>query len=137
MPEGWKHIENESSNSYFEQPEGAKGLYVKAIELPQPKTAAKALAEYVQDAQLRSYEQSSGHNWEVMDSGYKEQDDLVRSILDLYDAKANYRVLSFVVCDCREAIQITVHDYWCEDYAATRNTFVDLAASISKVQVSV
>ena len=56
--------------------------------------------------------------------------DLHRSALDLLDRTASYRVLSFVVCDTRDAIQVTIHDYMCEDYAATQDRFADVEKSI-------
>jgi len=132
MPEGWKHKENESSESYFEEPGGEKGLYVKSILLAQPKASAQAVAEYIQGVQLRSYADTKDSQWKVLSDSSEEQEDLARSSLDLCDHTANYRVLSIVVCDRREAIQITVHDYWCTEYAAARNAFSALAASITK-----
>ena len=43
MPEGLFRKENESSNSYFENEEGTLGLYVKSIELSEPKPSARHL----------------------------------------------------------------------------------------------
>jgi hypothetical protein len=131
MPQGWLNKANEDSD-YFEEPGGAKGLYVKWIALPVPKASPQAVADYVQDVQFRSFSELSGSHWEVMERGAQEQHGLTRSVLDLYDPQASYRVVSFVACDSQQAIQISVHDYQCTDYSSTRNEFASLAASIRK-----
>lgn len=134
MPKGWLQKDNESCASYFEAPGGEKGLYVKCIEVLHPMASPHAVAEYVQDVHFKGFTESSGSNWAVMGCTAKEHEDLVRSILDLYDARASYRVLSLVACGRQQAIQITVHDYWCTDYATTRNAFWPLVASVYNTQ---
>jgi|SRR6185437_10859121 len=129
MPEAWANAGDEQAD-YFVAPGGVKGLYVKWVALPQPKASAQALAEYLQDVHFRSFKDIRGSNWEVMERQVQEQHGLVRSVLDMYDARASYRVLSFVVCGNRQAIQISVHDYQCTDYFSTRNEFAPLAVSI-------
>ncbi|HEX5352649.1 MAG TPA: hypothetical protein VFW60_01065 [Rhodanobacteraceae bacterium] len=133
MPEGWLRKDSESVD-YFEEPGGTKGLYVKSIVLPQPKGSPSALAEYIQSVHLKGFNEASGANWSVMERAIKEQHGLVRSVLDIYDAQASYRVLSFVVCGTQQAIQVSVHDYACTDYSATRNAFTPLASSIHNTQ---
>ena len=134
MPEGWLPKDNESSESYFEAPDGEKGLYVKCIELPYPKSSPRAVAEYVQGVHFKNFTELSGAKWVVVGRTAEEHEGLVRSVLDLYDIQASYRVLSLVVCGKQQAIQITVHDYWCTDYAATCNTFGPLVASVHNTQ---
>ncbi len=134
IPEGWRHKDNESSESYFEAPDGEKGLYVKCIELPDPQASPQAVAEYVQGIHFKAFTELSGSRWTVMGRTVGEQEGIVRSVLDLYDAQANYRVLSLVVCGKQRAVQITVHDYWCTDYGATCNAFGPLVASVHNTQ---
>lgn len=134
MPEGWLRKNNESSDSYFEAPDGEKGLYVKCIELSHPETSPHAVAEYVQGVHFKGFTESSGSEWAVLRRTAEEHEGLVRSVLDLYDAQASYRVLSLVVCGSQQAIQITVHDYWCTDYVATCNSFGPLVASVRNTQ---
>ena len=131
MPEAWTNAGNADAD-YFVAPGDEKGLYVKWVALPEPKSSAQALAEYLQDVHLRSFNEIRGSNWEVMERKAREQHGLVRSVLDMYDAAACYRVLSFVVCSNQQAIQISVHNYQCTDYFTTRNEFVPLAASIQQ-----
>jgi hypothetical protein len=133
MPDGWLRKDSESAD-YFEEPDGIKGLYVKSIVLSQPKGSPSALAEYIQSVHLKSFNEASGSNWAVMERVVKEQHGLVRSVLDIYDVQANYRVLSMVVCGTQRAIQISVHDYVCTDYSSTRNAFASLANSIHNTQ---
>lgn len=132
IPDGWNPKERASS-SYFENNDGDKGLYVKSIELTQPKRSPQELATYLQDVHERSFFEGDGTAWEVTDRKEEEDAEVFRSLLDLHDSKANYRVISFVVCTSSEGVQITVHDYWCEDYDATRQQFKDIEASITKL----
>jgi len=133
MPDGWELKDNESSNSYFEDSDGSKGLYVKAIELSEPKAASKQVAEYIQDVHLRGFTEATKNTWKVVDHRASSKDNLTRSVLDLYDAKANYRVLSLVICNTQSALQVTVHDYWCEHYSASRFSFAQVESSMSRV----
>lgn len=133
LPDGWLHKDNESSDSYFEDPDGTKGLYVKSIDLPEPKSTPQQVAEYIQDVHFRGFADATDNPWKVVDRRFSNGCGLTRSALDLYDAKANYRVLSLVVCNRQSALQITVHDYWCERYSATRGAFAQLESSITRL----
>lgn len=59
--------------------------------------------------------------------------ELARSSLDLFDQSANCRVLSLVLASTDDAVQVSVHDYWCEDYAESQSAFASLEASMVKV----
>lgn len=134
IPEEWSHKENQSSNSYFEVPDGSKGLYVKAIELAEAKTRPEELAEYVQNAHLRGFTDGGESNWKIVNQTSSNEHLIARSLLDLYDEQSTYRVLSLVVCDCKSAVQITVHDYLCESYSETQIAFAQLESSIRRLQ---
>lgn len=131
MPEGWTHTANESSPSYFEESGGTKGLYVKAIELSQPEATPQQAAEYVQRVHLQGFTEATSCVWEVVNKRFSQEGGFARSALDLYDAKANYRVLSLVVCNCQSALQVTVHDYSCEQYSTSQDDFAQLESSMT------
>jgi len=133
IPEEWSHKENESSNSYFEASDGSKGLYVKAIELSEAKTTPEEFAEYIQNAHLRGFIYGGESNWEIVNQTSSNEHLITRSLLDLYDEQASYRVLSLVVCDCKSAVQIAVHDYLCESYCETQEAFAQLESSITRL----
>lgn len=133
MPEGWLHTPNESSSSYFENREGTRGLYVKAIELSEPKESASQLASYLQDLHLNSFTEGTDKSWVVVDRRVSIEGEFARSALDIYDAAANYRVLSLVLATSTTAVQVSVHDYWCENYDVARDDFASLEASIVRV----
>jgi hypothetical protein len=128
MPDGWVPKEREGSD-YFEAPDGTKGLYVKALELSVPKHTARELADYIQDIHFRNFADLES-DWSVTDRSSVEDPTFCRSRLDLYDQKAGYRVLSLVLCNTSTAIQVSVHDYLCEDYALVQDAFSGLEASI-------
>jgi hypothetical protein len=131
MPDGWAHTANESSPSYFEEPDGTRGLYVKAIELSQPEATPRQAAEYVQRVHVQGFTEATSCAWEVVNNRFSQEHGFARSALDLYDAKANYRVLSLIVCNCQSALQVTVHDYSCEHYSTSQDDFAQLESSIT------
>ena len=133
MPENWRHKPNESSDSYFENQEGTKGLYVKAIRVPEPEPSATQLAEHIQSVHQTGFSEGTTNAWEVVNRQVITEGALARSSLDLLDAAANYRVLSLVLATASEAIQVSIHDYLCEDYESSRGEFAGLEASIVKV----
>ena len=111
---------------------GSKGLYVKFIDLSQPKATSQQVAEYVQDIHFRGFTDGTDNTWKIVDERSSSDQEFTRSALDMYDAKAKYRVLSVVVCDSRSALQITVHDYLCEQYSSSQDPFVQLEYSITR-----
>ncbi|MEO6277948.1 hypothetical protein [Roseateles sp.] len=133
FPDGWVSKSNESSASYFENLEGSKGLYVKDIQVQEPYETSLQLSQYIQEVHERGFTETTTNDWEIVDARSKSDFHLTRSALDLIDTKANYRVLSLVVCDHRTAIQLTFHDYWCSDYEATRSAFNEIENSIAQV----
>ena len=136
MPDGWASKESNGSD-YFEALDGTKGLYVKAIELSDPKETARELADYIQDVHFRAFADLDESAWAVVDQLAVDVHQFCRSRLDLYDSEANYRVLSLVLCDASKAIQVSVHDYFCENYPASRGDFSDLEKSVCSVSAGV
>jgi hypothetical protein len=133
IPSGWSRTENESSDSYFENESGDKGMYVKLVRLSEPMASPSDLAKYVQGVHLRAFTKADGEPWTVVDDHGERDLSLFRSVLDLYNNEANYRVLSFVVSTDTEAVQITVHDYWCEDHEESRTQFFGIERSIVRL----
>ena len=130
VPEGWEPEDQDSKVSYLVAPDGAAGMYVKHIDLAEPYPSAHSLATYLQNVHEAAFCNLDDASWDVMERRDSVDMDLHRSALDLLDRTASYRVLSFVVCDTRDAIQVTIHDYMCEDYAATQDRFADVEKSI-------
>lgn len=133
MPEGWQHKPNETSNSYFESEDGTSGMYVKSIALSEPKPTPAHLARYVQDIHFSGFTEGTTNSWEVVEQRMSTEGGLARSALDILDSSANYRVLSLVLATSTEAVQISIHDYWCEDYAASQHAYSSLEASLVRV----
>jgi hypothetical protein len=91
------------------------------------------LAQYIQETHDASFSQLEGSDWVVVDRRDTLETSLHKSALDMLDSRATYRVLPIVVCDAREAIQVTLHDYLCEDYAEAKDTFAAIEDSIGRV----
>jgi hypothetical protein len=86
-------------------------------------------ADYLQGVHFRNFADLES-DWAVTDRRSIEDQMFCRSRLDLYDQKASYRVLSLVLRNASTAIQVSVHDYLCEDYGLTQDAFGELEASI-------
>lgn len=132
VPDGWALKDNGVGVSYIVSPDGAAGMYVTCIRLNAPKANGRDLADYLHETHKASFEALDGANWRLVDRRDAASNGLHRSALDLLDKGASYRVLSLVVCDSQEAIQITVHDYLCDDYDATRGQFSEIEDSIQR-----
>jgi hypothetical protein len=130
VPDGWDLEDRSDGVSYLEAPDGTKGMYVKCIELPEPKSCAEDLAQYIQQTHEASFIQLEGSAWVVVNRRSRSEALLHKSALDMLDSGASYRVLSIVVCDARAAIQVTLHDYLCEDYDVAKGTFTAVEDSI-------
>ena len=131
IPDGWDQKSFDSGVTYFQHPDETKGLYVKSIELNEPQNSSLQLAQYIQQVHESSFRETNlDAAWEVVDRRNRVDGALTHSALDLYDAKANYRVLSLVVCDRASALQLTFHDYWCENYPSAREMFAEIERSM-------
>jgi hypothetical protein len=130
VPEGWEPEDRDSKVSYLVAPDGAAGMYVKHIDMTTPYASAHSLATYLQNVHEAAFNNLDDSSWDVMERRDSVDMDIHRSALDLLDVAASYRVVSFVVCDTRDAIQVTNHDYMCVDYAATQDRFADVEKSI-------
>jgi hypothetical protein len=133
VPDGWEIEDRGDGVSYLEAPDGTRGMYVKCIELTEPESCARDLAQYIQETHEASFSQLAGSDWVVVDRRNTPEMSLHKSALDMLDSRATYRVLSIVVCNAREAIQVTLHDYLCEDYAEAKDTFAAVEGSIGRV----
>jgi len=132
VPEDWCFKDQGIGISYLEAPDGTKGMYAKTIALDSPKSAPWELADYVQTAHRNGFEDDPQADWVVAERRGTEEGELYRSVLDLLDKRADYRVLSIVLCDTQHAVQITMHDYLCTDYEATKEAFAEVERSIRK-----
>ncbi len=133
VPDDWGFKDQGIGISYLEAPDGAQGMYAKTIELESPKSAPWELADYVQNAHRNCLESDSKADWSLAEQRGAPEGDLYRSALDLLDHGAEYRVLSLVLCNTQHAVHITVHDYGCTDYEATKDAFANVERSIRKV----
>lgn len=122
--------QNESSDLYFEEIDGSKGLYLKEIMSSKVGESSQSIAEEIQDIYLNTFTKIIGGDWTVADRRSTTYAGIVREALDFYNAEAQHRVLSLVVCSNLLAIQLLIHDYACEDYSANRNDFLTLEASV-------
>jgi hypothetical protein len=115
---------------YFESADGSKGCYVKEIGGHRDSGSAAKLAADVQRIQRKSLEAVAGHKWRIMADESSSTADGTLAVLDLFDSEHSYRVLSKVIAGKDGAVQLTLHDYDCKDYAASVKFFAPIAASL-------
>ena len=132
MPEDFEQKDRGSGANYFESPDGTKGLYVKLIDFGTPRESPEAVASHVQIIHESSFFNLENSSWRVIDRRTESRGAFIKSALDIYDSSARYRVLSIVMSDKQTAIQITLHDYICEDYASRKELFNAIELSIER-----
>ncbi len=133
VPQGWCLTSGDAPMSCFESADQKKRLYVKAVEVQEPSTSARRLAEHIQDVHFLGFCAGVENAWEIVDQQSSLEGDFAHSTLDMYDDMARCRVLSFVLATTSEAILLSMHDYGCDDHDALRSVFSDVAGSIVKL----
>lgn len=108
---------------YLESTDGSIGCYIKSIVPPESKMTARALAEDIQKIHEASFRKATKGNWRVVARAGNEEDQYFRSRLDMLDDDNKYRVLSFVFASRKDALHVTIHNYFCEDYKANRDEY--------------
>ena len=129
-PSDWRQVESVNGIPYLESKDGTKGCYIKALTFGQTYPSPTNAAAYLQGVHERNYFADSKAKWEVKQRSASTAGATASSILDLLDAASNYRVLSVVVAATDVAVQLTLHDYACEDYDASAQSFEPIATSI-------
>lgn len=116
---------------YFESSDGSKGCYVKSLSFsPPPHRTAPQIAAHIQRVHRQAFEDDPKSKWRVMREESSSKGETAHSILDLFDKANSYRVLSKVLARGERAVQLTLHDYSCEDYAASVRFFSSIAESL-------
>jgi hypothetical protein len=134
LPEEWEQQEHRSGVPYFEARDGTKGCYIKGISFGQPQSSPEAAAQCLQEAQQRPFLTDPKARWVVEERIGAETADGFLSKLDLVDRSSSYRVLSVVLANQSEALQVSLHDYDCQDYELSFQSFAAIAASLRRAQ---
>ena len=121
LPKDWVLDKKESIGiPYFESTDGTKGSYIKSLRLPPTNKLTPAEAAMnIQRVHRQSFEKDPKSSWRVMRDENLNHEALAASLLDLFDKKNNYRVVSKVLVSGEVAVQLTLHDYYCQDYEAS------------------
>ena len=133
VPEEWIAHERDS-HTYLESSDGRVGCYIKSFEPPVTKQSAQAFANEIQAIHEAAFRKGTKGNWRLMEQSGTARDAQYLSHLDMLDEKSKYRVLSLVLAGNSDALQITIHNYLCEDYSATRNEYQVIEESMHRVQ---
>jgi hypothetical protein len=132
LPAGWVlNRKHEPDVPYFESSDGSKGCYVKSLRFnqPPPRTPME-IAAYIQRIHKQSFEKDTKAKWRVIRDEIESKNSVVYASLDLFDRPRKYHVLSKVLVLGEQAVQLTLHDYNCEDYDASVLYFSVISASL-------
>ena len=133
IPDEWPSKDPEPGVSYFESLDGRMGLYAKSIHPTRPESTARDLAKDVQHSHFSGYNSDADMEWHVMEDTFQNEGDIVRSTLELWDESRCYRVLSLVLATASDAVQVTLHDYDCDEYIAENLPFNRIQNSLRLV----
>ena len=131
LPSDWAPKPNPEGTAYFEPPDGSKGCYVKSLKFKESSFPSPVqIAAHIQKTHRHAFEQTAKGKWRVANEVKKSARLTHRSTLDMLDRVAGYRVLSEVLAYNNSAIHLTLHDYLCDDYAASVRYFLPIAESL-------
>jgi hypothetical protein len=129
LPADWRQVKK--AQTYFQAPDEAAGCYLKLIE-HHTRESVKAFARSIQEIHESSFRALRDLHWKTMSKVEATEGDFYRSVLDLYDSEKAYRVASVVLASRDDAIQVTLHDYDCEDYERSRSRFESTLQSVRR-----
>ncbi|MCF8982235.1 hypothetical protein GIW26_01220 [Pseudomonas syringae] len=112
LPEEFQLSEKEVDN-HFEREDGRIEVFLKSIKTVSPSTS-KENAENIQATHASSFLELSGYRWNISKKAVAQGEQFISS-LELCDPDKKYFVVSIVVSQLDEAIQVTVHDYLYDD----------------------
>jgi hypothetical protein len=122
IPVDWNDTE-ETGFGYLESSDGSIGCYIKSIVPTESKITARALSEDIQTIHETNLRKATKGNWQVVARNSSDDNLYFRSQLDMLDETNKYRVLSLVLASPKDALQVTIHNYLCENYTANRDEY--------------
>lgn len=131
VPGDWTD-KGDAAAGYLESADGSVGCYVKVIRPAASQDTPRTLAEGIQAIHEASFRQAVDRHWRVV--AHQGTGDAVsyQSRLDMLDEANQYRILSLVTATAGEALQVTIHNYACTDYAANRDAYGAIASSLRR-----
>jgi hypothetical protein len=131
IPVDWTDKEG-TGQGYLESSDGSIGCYIKSIIPPESKMTTRALAEDIQTIHEASFRKATKGNWRVVSRAGSDENLYFRSRLDMLDEENKYRVLSLVLASRKDALQVTIHNYFCEDYNANHDEYREIELSLRR-----
>jgi len=132
FPDDWVVKAQDEKVTYVEAPDGSLGLYLKAIVAGDSDGGAKGLATHVQGVYEQTYRSMEDSHWEVTGRQTTGNEPFLKSVVELRDRPARYRIRSIVACGDMEGIQVSLHNYYCENFEVPDGVFSEIEGSISR-----
>ncbi len=122
VPVNWKAPAG-GDQGYLESSDGSVGCYIQSIVPPETAGTAAELAAAILAIHESSMRTAMKRDWKVASKASQSAGGYCRARVDLFDQASKYRIVSFVLASPSDALQVTVHNYYCEDYSANRDAY--------------
>jgi hypothetical protein len=130
LPDGFLLKRTEDMLGFFENEDRSVSVTVSHFRLGEPQQSARHFAELMQRLFLQEFHETVKCNWKTGELQISDDGELVRSTVDLYAESDDYRIISLVVTTSQSSIRLTIHDYGCTDYIASKSRFSNLETFI-------
>ncbi len=131
IPADWSEKKNDDA-PYLESSDETVGCYLKLLKYKDSGLPAQKISDEIQSIHEHSFRDAAKGHWQVMAQGSQRENLYVRSRLDMYNRESQYRILSLVLASDGEALQLSIHNYLCQDYARDRDTYEAIALSLRR-----
>lgn len=133
LPDDWQEKESSRDGQlYFESPDGARGLYIATWSFAPEKhgNSNSVAVEHVHAIEKRSFDEMEGYTWRVMSDEKFSDGGVEIAIMDYYAQENSYRIACKIIASLPWIVRSTLHDYDCQDWAASREEYREVLFSI-------
>lgn len=133
LPEGWREPETlENGTVYLDSVDQSKGIYITVWTLqPGDSATPDVAAESFKSKDVQALEDMDGYQWRCIEERADRGGDTVVLFVDHLAAAHEYRIATRILARLPVVLRAAFHDYLCDDYAASRDYFAPIIASLS------
>ena len=126
VPSTWKVRVRSEGVVYLESHDVSKGCYVRAVNF---RIAFKN-SQSAATSEIVEVERMAPSSWTTVSRVVMSLSDKAYASLDMLDRANKYRVLAVVLAKPNSVMSVHIHDYSCENYAASKKQFDLIAKSL-------
>ncbi|MEP6671007.1 MAG: hypothetical protein ABJF10_17740 [Chthoniobacter sp.] len=133
LPSDWQQKPSAATTKasfYFEAKDETKGAYLSVWNWGDPGSPLAKLDEFRAGEIQRLHDMPNG-DWEIVEDWSQEIDGIASAGTDCLDRRAAYRIVCLGLARSPWLVRVSLHDYACADYAASKTWFEPIIASLS------